>query len=116
MPPLATPLPRVPIQLDWQTTSYNIYELACNSFLSCPYMHAALLKGGIVRCLAREHLDIVPAAGGPSQDVFTFGTPLHSTNGCLFWDVDIDGSEMDLICGVYKTPTGQGMQTTDLSW
>ncbi|KIM63410.1 hypothetical protein SCLCIDRAFT_117619, partial [Scleroderma citrinum Foug A] len=31
-------------------------------------------------------------------------------------DDDIDSSEMDLICGVYKTPTGQGMQTADLSW
>ena len=72
-------------------------------------MHTALLKGGIVGCLAREHLDIVTAARGPSQDVFTFGTPLHSTDGRLFWDDDIDGSEMDFICGVYKTPTGQGM-------
>ena len=48
--------------------------------------------------------------------MFTFGTPLHSTDGRLFWDDDIDGSEMDFICGVYKTPTGQGTQTADLSW
>ena len=114
--PLAAPLPRVPVQLDWRTTNYDIYELARNSFLSRPYARAALLKGGIVGRLAREHLDIVPAAGGPSQDVFTFGTSLHSADGRLFWDDDIDGSEMDLICGVYKTPTGQGTQTADLSW
>ena len=123
-PPLASPLSRVPVQLDWRTTNYDTYELARNIFLSRPYACAALLKGGIVRCLAREHLDIVPAAGGPSQDMFTFGTPLHSTNGCLFWDDDIDGSEMDFICGVYKLPLVRackpliclGGQSNQLGW
>ena len=111
-----SPLPRVSIQLDWQTTDYDTYKQTRNTFLARSYACAALLKGGIIGCLAREYLDIALATGGPSRDVFTFGTSLHSFDGCLFWDDDIDSSEMDLICGVYKTPTGQGMQTADLSW
>ena len=43
-----------------------------------------------------------------------FGTSLRSSDGYLFWDNDIDNSEMDLIFGVYKAPTGQGMQTANV--
>jgi len=119
LPPLELgpppPLPRVSIQLDWRTTDYGTYEQACNTFLARSYAHAALLKGRIVGHLAREYLDIASVTEGPSQDVFMFGTSLCSSDGRLFWDDNINSSEMDLMC-VYKTPTGQGMQTTDLSW
>ena len=119
IPPLAElgpplPLPRVPIQLDWQTIDYGTYEQARNTFLARSYARAALLKGGIVGRLAREYLDIASMTADPSGDVFAYGTSFHSADGRFFWDDIIDGAEMDLICGVYKTPTGQGTQTADL--
>ena len=52
-----SPLPRVSIQLDWQTTDYDMYEQTHNTFLAHSYAHAALLKGGIIGRLAREYLD-----------------------------------------------------------
>ena len=48
----SSPLPRVSIQLDWWTTDYDMYEQAWNTFLACPYVCTALLKGGIIGHLA----------------------------------------------------------------
>ena len=104
------PLTRVSIQLDLCTTDYG----TCNTFLAHPYAHAALLKGRIVGCLVKEYLNIASVTEDPFQDVFMFWTSLCSSDGHLFWDNDIDNSEMDLIFGVYKAPTGQGMQTANV--
>ena len=56
------------------------------------------------------------AVQGPSVDVFSLGTLCCSLDGQLHWDNDFSTSEIDLLCGVYKLPTGQGVQTTDMSW
>ena len=34
----------------------------------------------------------------------------------MYWDDNLSTSEIDLICWVYKLPTGQGVQTADISW
>ena len=63
-----------------------------------------------------ESLDVMSAVQGPSVDVFSLGTLCCSLDGQLHWDNDFSTSEIDLLCGVYKLPTGQGVQTTDMSW
>ncbi|KAH0825654.1 hypothetical protein J3R83DRAFT_8830 [Lanmaoa asiatica] len=113
-PPLLHP--RIPVGLNWRSTDYESYEEARVTLLNRPYARAALLKGGILARLARESLDVVSAAQGPSIDVFFHGTSRRSSDGQFHWDDDLSASEADLICGVYKSPTGQGVQTVDLSW
>ncbi|KAH7917322.1 hypothetical protein BV22DRAFT_989523, partial [Leucogyrophana mollusca] len=96
--------------------NYSEYEEARNTLLGRPHGRAALLKGGIVSRLAREHLQESAGMDGPSKDVYQFGQPLQHQDGRLVWDDDLSTSEMDLICGLYKVPTGQGEQTADRSW
>jgi len=109
--------PRTPAsELDWRSMKYEFYEEARATVLSRPYARAALLKGGILARLARENLDVMSAVQGPSIDVFSLRTSRRSSDGWLYWDDDLSTSEMNLICGVYKLPTSQGVQTADMSW
>ena len=95
---------------------YEFYKKARATVLRHPYTRTALLKGGILPHLARENLDVMSAVQGPSIDVFSFGTSCCSSDGWLYWNDNLSMSEIDLICGVYKLPTGQDVQTADMSW
>ena len=96
--------------------TYEGYEEAHATILGRSYACAALLKGGILARLARESLNVTSAVQGPSADVFSLGTSHRSLDGQLHWDDDLSTSEIDTLCGVYKFPTGQGVQTADMSW
>jgi len=51
--------PRTPAsKLNWYFIKYEFYDEAHATVLSCPYARAALLKGRILACLARENLDV----------------------------------------------------------
>ncbi|KAF8979163.1 hypothetical protein BDQ17DRAFT_1212291, partial [Cyathus striatus] len=48
---------------------YVSYIEICKAFLNSPHGHAALLMGGIVRRIAREHLSFNGALHSPSSSV-----------------------------------------------
>ena len=70
--------------------------------------HAALLRGGIVARIAREHIAIDLALLGPSSAVTVHCLGMHVTDrrGLEFWDDDLTENEIGIICGVYRCFTG----------
>ena len=118
-PPTAYPPPphysHPPIGLGWRypqykpdAVDYAAYECARDALLRQPHARAALLKGGIIWRLAREHIDYSSNAvlSGPSEYVYHCGHALRFSDGQVSWDDDLSEQEMDLICGVYKVYTG----------
>lgn len=74
------------------------------------------MKGGIVWCLALEHVQGLAeelVLEGPSDEVLTRGTcwmlPQHNRSDSL-WDDDLSSDELDFICGVYKLYTSGEFQ------
>ena len=116
---------------------YNFYEhLRRDFFNHHPRSRAAHLKGAIIGRLAIEG-DEGLARGrvldGPSGEILTYGTCLGLVGHAdSLWDDELTEADMDLICGVYKSCTGEfiesitrmsylpalrfGDQTSDLSW
>ena len=75
------------------------------------YGRAALMKGGIIACLAHDSLsDRMDALvrGRPSEDVFKYGTATK-IGAEYFWDDDLDLNDEQVICGVYKISTSESI-------
>jgi hypothetical protein len=87
---------------------YAAYESARDAFFRQPHARAALLKGGIIWRLAKEHfgLNYDAVIAGPSDNVYDNGLFLHFSDGQISLDDDLSEAELDLICGVYKVYTG----------
>jgi len=89
------------------TAEYGYYEDMRRHFFSQPRSHAAFLKGRIIWHLAMESIGLLAnelVLDGPSDKVLHFGTSLKPTG---LWDDDLNDSNMELICGVYKVFTGE---------
>jgi len=73
-----------------------------------PRGRAALLRGGIVARIAREHIAIDSALLGPSSAVIAHRLGMHVTDprGLEFWDDDLTENEIGIICGVHRCFTG----------
>ena len=71
--------------------------------LLSPRECAALLQGGIVGCLAREHLAIELACLGPSSTVTVHHISFNIINkiGKKYWDDELTDDEIDVICGLH---------------
>lgn len=88
-----------PSCLDFACMDFGDYETKIRTFFNNPARcSAAICKGGIVGRLVKEY------ASNWKED-------LRCTE-----DVRLSGALLDRICGVYKSPTGQGSQTSDCSW
>ena len=90
---------------------YTVYEELWDRVLNCPYCHAALLQGGIVRHLVLHALEFptdaeISVTQGPSEVVLTRGTTNVLDNGMELFDNTFTEEEIELICGVYKWSTG----------
>src|SRR5271154_4432082 len=92
----------------FNTSDYHSYVQERTRLLSSPRGHAALLEGGIVGRIAKEHLGHDCAALGPSsavtvrRDGFSFE---DGTNGTC-WDDALSKEEIHIICGLYCCYTG----------
>jgi hypothetical protein len=94
----------------------------------------ALLEGGLIGQIAKEHLGHHSAALGPSSAVTNHrqGFSVMDTAGITYWDDRLTDDEIHLICGMYHcytgtyliflfisftdTITGSGSQMADVSW
>ena len=101
----------VPIQLStyiFKASDYEVYVHHHTMILSSPRGHAALLQGGIVGHLAREHLAIDSACLGPlsSVTVHHIGFNIVDGDGWRYWDDELTDDEIDVICGLHHCYTG----------
>ncbi|KAF7761922.1 hypothetical protein Agabi119p4_9914 [Agaricus bisporus var. burnettii] len=98
---------------------YDSWKQRCQSVLISQRGRAAVLRGGYVRHLAlAEGVGISEALKGPSG--------LHEKNDLNFcaWDEDgleyvdddLTKDELDLLCGIYQSFTGTGMNIKKQSW
>jgi hypothetical protein len=91
----------------FESDDYEAYIRHRAQFLTSPRGRAALLRGGIVARIAREHIAIDSALLGPSSAVMVHRLGMHVTNGGLeFWDDDLTENEIGIICGVHRCFTG----------
>ena len=90
-------------------TDYEVYESQRAALLSSPRGRAALLCGGIVARLAKEHLSLDSACFGPSSFVTRHGVGFCVVDdaGTKFWDDELTNDEQDIICGVHRCYTGK---------
>ncbi|PBK60787.1 hypothetical protein ARMSODRAFT_857637, partial [Armillaria solidipes] len=108
-----------PADYKFSTRDYQAYVENHTNILNKPHSHAALLQGGIVWRLAKEHFSLDAALHGPSSTViqsrtgYVFG---DKDNAWSLWDDDLVGDEADLICGLHKCYTGYGVQVAYKSW
>ena len=90
----------VPIRLSnyiFKASDYDVYVRHCAMILSSPRGRAALLRGGIIGCLAREHLAI---------DSACLGFNIVDGDGRRYWDDELTDDEINVICGLHRCYTG----------
>lgn len=118
-PPISPLISFRPADYKFSARDYQAYVENRTNVLSRPHSRAALLRGGIVWRLAKEHLSLDAALHGPSSAVilnrtgFIFG---DKDDAWSLWDDDLVGDEADLICGLHKCYTGYGVQVAYKSW
>ena len=117
-------------------SDYHSYVQERARLLSSPRGRAALLAGGIIGRIAKEHLGHDCAAFGPSSAVTVHrqGFSFADSAGTTYWDDKLTDDEIRNICGSYRcytgkkkvsfyvyssfidTVTGNGSQMADVSW
>jgi hypothetical protein len=87
---------------------YHAYVQERARILSSPRGRAALLEGGLIGRLAKEHLGHHSAALGPSSAVTQRrqGFSFTAADDITYWDVGLTDDEIHLICGMYHCYTG----------
>ena len=85
------------------SNDYEAYVHHCAQLLMLLQGHAALLQGGIISQISREHISIDSALFGPSSAVTTHRLGIYVTNkdGMEFWDDNLTENEIEIICGVH---------------
>lgn len=101
----------VPIRLSdyiFKPSDYEVYVHQRAMILSSPRGRAALLRGGIIGRLAKEHLGIESACLGPSHSVTVHRIGFNVTDkfGIQHWDDELTDTEIDVICGLHHCYTG----------
>jgi hypothetical protein len=114
--------------------NYHAYIQEWARIFSSPQRHAALLEGGLIGRIAKEHLGYHSAALRPSSAVTNHhqGFSVTDTAGITYWDDRLTDDEIHLICRMYHcytgtyliflfisftdTITGSGSQMADVSW
>ena len=112
-PPSSTIIsnPSLPMRIrDHQFTviDYMAYVQQRANILATPRGRAALLHGGIVARLAREHIDNDVGALGPSTAVTTHnvGFVLTTMDNNVYMDDILTKDEINIICGLHRCRTG----------
>ena len=92
------------------TNDFHDYIHRRDSLLRSPRGRAALLKGGIVWCLAVETIGVDKCLEGPSIETYVHRQGLvypTADSNIDLCDDDLTPAELDLICGVYECSTGR---------
>ncbi|KAF8817375.1 hypothetical protein BYT27DRAFT_7198902 [Phlegmacium glaucopus] len=102
----------------FNVSDYHSYVQERARLLSSPRGRAALLEGGLVGRIAKEHLSHDSAALGPSSAVTVHrqGFSFMDKAGIVYWDDKLTDDEILTICGLYRCYTGNGSQMADVSW
>jgi len=102
----------VPIRVKdyvFNESDYYSYFQERARILSSPRGRAALLEGGIIGRIAKEHLGHDRAVLGPSPAVTIHrqGFSFVDSTGTTYWDDRLTGDEILSICGSYRCYTGK---------
>jgi hypothetical protein len=92
------------------TADFDVAMLACQSVLTSSQGRAALLRGGIVRCIAKEYISIDGVLDGPSVKVTCHRVGYIALSGndkTRFCDNQLTDNEIAIICGTYSLYTGK---------
>jgi hypothetical protein len=108
---LGTARALIPIRVKdyiFNESDYHSYVRERARFLSSPRGRAALLEGGIIGRIAKEHLGHDRAALGPSTAVTVHrqGFSFYCA-GTTYWDDRLTDDEIHNICGSYRCYTGK---------
>jgi hypothetical protein len=111
--PISTHLGHRPANHKFDLADFSGYQFLCESVVKRePFCRAALCMGGIVARLAREIIPNSTALLGPSQDALEGSQRILVSGDEFFCDDQLSLDYSDLICGVYKIPTGNGSTYT----
>ncbi|KIM48501.1 hypothetical protein M413DRAFT_22984 [Hebeloma cylindrosporum] len=111
----------IPIRLSGYQFGLRDYEAYIRhraQLLTSPRGRAALLRGGIVAQLAREHIETDSTLFGPSSAMMVHRLGIHivENNGSELWDDHLMENEIGIICGLHRCYTGHGAQMSQESW
>ncbi|KAF8805350.1 hypothetical protein BYT27DRAFT_7193104, partial [Phlegmacium glaucopus] len=106
----------IPIRVQdyrFNVSNYHSYIQEQARLLSSPRGRAALLEGGLIGRIAKEHLGHDCAALGPSSAVTVHRQGFSFTDkaGITYWDDKLMDNEILTICGLYHCYTD-----ADVSW
>ena len=102
-----TRIPRRAANYRFTRADFDSYVAERKRLLATPRARAAILQGGIVGRLAKEHLEVDSVTFGPSSSVT--GHRLGYTvevAGITYWDDGLSDDELAIICGLYCCYTG----------
>jgi hypothetical protein len=90
-------------------SDFHSYVLERKRILSSSRGRAALLEGGIISRIAREHIGHDRAVIGPSTAVTVHrqGFSFTDSTGVTYWDDKLTDDEIGSICGLYRCYTGK---------
>ena len=104
-----TRIPRRGANYRFTLADFSSYVAERKQLLATPRARAAILRGGIVGRLAKEHLEVDSVTFGPSSSV-TVHRLGHSVEdedaGVTYWDDGLSDDELAVICGLYCCYTG----------
>ena len=104
-----TRIPRHGANYRFTLADFGSYVAERKQLLATPRARAAILQGGIVGRLAKEHLEVDSVTFGPSSSVTDHQIGLSYTAeaaGVTYWDDGLSDDELAVICGLYCCYTG----------
>jgi hypothetical protein len=104
---IKTRIPRRGANYRFSLVDFGSYVAERKQLLTTPRARAAILQGGIVGRLAKEHLEADCVMFGPSSSVTThrLGYSVEAA-GVTYWDDGLSDDELAIICGLYFCYTG----------
>jgi hypothetical protein len=102
-----TRIPRRGTNYSFTPADFASYIAERKQLLATPRARAAILQGGIVGRLAKEHLEVDSVMFGPSSSVTAhrLGCSVEDA-GITYWDDGLSDDELAVICGLYCCYTG----------
>jgi hypothetical protein len=99
---IKTRIPRRGVDYRFTPADFRSYVAERKQLLGTPRARAAILRGGIVGRLAKEHLEADSVALVPSSIVIShrLGCSVQSA-GTIYWDDGLTADELAIICGLY---------------
>ncbi|KAI5117334.1 hypothetical protein M0805_001939 [Coniferiporia weirii] len=105
------------------SSDYASYEKRVADFVQTnPRVRAAIMKGGIVWRVVVEAIGLEAAIevvmAGPSSEAAdkVYETLDISKSRQCWWDDTLTDDDEELLCGIYKIYTGNGLQVEQASW